>query len=84
MDDSATDRHVLSNILTRHGYRVGLAKNGEESRVMTKETMDLISMDVIMPGLDGFQATRKTVRDKVTPQIPVILSTANSQTTDKI
>lgn len=51
---------------------------------MTKETMDLISMDVIMPGLDGFQATRKTVRDKVTPQIPVILSTANSQTTDKI
>ena len=51
---------------------------------MTKETMDLISMDVIMPGLDGFQATRKTVRDEVTPQIPVILSTANSQTTDKI
>lgn len=85
IDDSATDRHVLSSILTESGYQVGTAQSGEEGVAKIKETRpDLILMDVVMPGINGFQATRILARDHSTRHIPIILCTTKNQETDKI
>lgn len=85
VDDSATDRHILSNILTRGGYQVGFASNGEDGVAMSKEgSPDLVLMDVVMPGLNGFQATRMITKNKATMHIPIILCTTKSQPTDRI
>ncbi len=85
VDDSATERHILSNILTRNGYQIGVAGSGEEGVAKTREMMpDLILMDVVMPGLNGFQATRIIARDRMTQHIPIIICTTKGQETDKI
>ncbi|WP_028460648.1 response regulator [Nitrosomonas cryotolerans] len=85
VDDSPTERHILSNILTRNGYQIGVAGSGEEGVAKTREMMpDLILMDVVMPGLNGFQATRIIARDKTTQHIPIIICTTKGQETDKI
>lgn len=85
VDDSPTDRHVLSNILTRSGYQVGFANSGEDGVVMSKVGVpDLVLMDVVMPGLNGFEATRQIVKDKVTMHIPIIICSTKRQPTDKV
>jgi len=85
VDDSPTERHVLSEMLTSAGYEVIPSDSGEDS-IMKAKTMrpDLILMDVIMPGLNGFQATRAISRDEATKHIPIIMCTSKSQETDKI
>ena len=83
--DSPTERHVLSEMLTQAGYEVIASDSGEDSIVKAKTTRpDLILMDVIMPGLNGFQATRAISRDDATKHIPIIMCTSKSQETDKI
>lgn len=85
VDDSPTDRHVLRNILIENGYQVGIAESGEEGVSKIKESMpDLVLMDVVMPGMNGFQATRVLSRDEATQHIPIILCTSKGQETDKI
>lgn len=85
VDDSPTDRHVLSRMLTNNGYQVGTAESGEECVLKIKQYMpDLVLMDVVMPGINGFQATRMLARDDETRHIPVILCTSKDQETDKI
>ena len=85
IDDSPTDRHIISNILTKNGYQVGIAESGEEGVNKAKETWpDLVLMDVVMPGINGYQATRMLARDVTTRHIPVILCTTKDQKTDKI
>jgi twitching motility two-component system response regulator PilH len=85
VDDSPTERHVLNDLLTRAGFDVLASDNGEDAIVRAKETRpDLILMDVVMPGLNGFQATRAISRDPDTGAIPIILCTSKSQQTDKI
>lgn len=85
VDDSPTDRHVLSRMLTNNGYQVGTAESGEEGVLKIKQYMpDLVLMDVVMPGINGFQATRMLARDDETRHIPVILCTSKDQETDKI
>jgi len=85
VDDSATERHMLSDLLTKAGYDVLASDNGEDAIVKAREVKpDLILMDVVMPGLNGFQATRAISRDPVTKSIPVIMCTSKSQETDKI
>ncbi|GJL73296.1 MAG: protein PilH [Nitrosomonas sp.] len=85
VDDSPTDRHILSSILTRGGYQVGVVECGEDGLAIAKETHpDLVLMDVVMPGLNGFQVTRMLAKDKATMNIPVILCTTKGQPTDKI
>ena len=85
VDDSATERHMLKDLLTKAGYDVLSSESGEDAiakaRVMKP---DLILMDVVMPGLNGFQATRAISRDPETKSIPVIMCTSKSQETDKI
>jgi twitching motility two-component system response regulator PilH len=85
VDDSPTERHFLNDLLTREGYDVIASDNGEDAIVKARQRKpDLILMDVVMPGLNGFQATRAITRDPETKAIPVIMCTSKSQDTDRI
>ncbi len=85
VDDSPTERHFLVELLTRNGYQVVTAESGEEGINKAKaEHPDLVIMDVVMPGLNGYQATRTLTRDDETKNIPVFVCTTKSQETDKI
>jgi twitching motility two-component system response regulator PilH len=85
IDDSATERHILSQLLLGGGYEVSTAENGEEGIERAKQIKpDLIIMDVVMPGTNGFQATRALSKDEATKNIPVIICTTKTQETDKV
>ena len=85
VDDSPTERFFTVDVLTRAGYQVSTAENGEEGIAKAKALKpDLILMDVVMPGLNGYQATRTLTRDESTSNIPVIVCTSKGQETDKI
>jgi twitching motility two-component system response regulator PilH len=85
VDDSPTEVHVMKNALERHGYRIESASDGAEAIVKAKALKpDLIFMDVVMPGVNGFQATRKLSADPETKSIPVIMVTSKDQETDRI
>ncbi len=85
VDDSATERHVLVTLLEGRGYTVVTASNGEEGVAAAKrELPDVILMDVVMPGINGYQATRTISREEDTKHIPVIMCTSKDQETDKI
>jgi twitching motility two-component system response regulator PilH len=85
VDDSPTERHVLNDMLTKAGYEVVASDNGEDAILKAKTVKpDLILMDVVMPGLNGFQATRAISRDPATRAVPIIICTSKGQETDKI
>jgi twitching motility two-component system response regulator PilH len=85
VDDSPTDRQYMLETLAKKGFQVVVAENGEDAIVMAKaELPDLILMDVVMPGLNGYQATRQITRDDATKHIPVIMCTSKGADTDKI
>lgn len=85
VDDSPTERHFLVELLSKNGYQVITAENGEDGIAKAKaELPDLVLMDVVMPGLNGYQATRTLTRDVATKNIPVIVCTSKGQETDKI
>ncbi len=85
IEDSATESLVFSRMLKDHGYEVTTASNGEEGIRKARELKpDLILMDVLMPGVNGFQATRRLARDPETAPIPVIMVTSKNQETDRI
>ena len=83
IDDSPTERHFLTEILSKNNYQVITAVNGEEGvEKARKEVPDLILMDVVMPGLNGYQATRTLTRDEQTKHIPILVCTYKGQETD--
>ena len=85
VDDSPTERAFLEALLVKSGYTVVVANSGEEGVEKAKADLpDLILMDVVMPGLNGFQATRAITRDDATKHIPVFICTTKDQETDKI
>jgi twitching motility two-component system response regulator PilH len=85
VDDSPTERLAMTELLQRNGYGVITAESGDEAIVKAKaEKPDLILMDVVMPGTNGYQATRTLTRDEATRRIPVIMCTSKNQETDKI
>ena len=85
VDDSKTELHHLSGILGRRGYAVRTAENGEETmRRLAEDKPDLILMDVVMPGQNGFQLTRAITRDPRYADVPVIMCTSKNQETDKV
>ena len=85
VDDSPTERHVLLELLTRNGYQVSTAESGEEGIEKARaELPDLILMDVVMPGQNGFQLTRTITRDPRYADVPVIMCTSKGQETDKV
>ncbi len=85
VDDSKTELHHLSDVLGKRGYTVRTAENGEEAmRRLEEEKPDLILMDVVMPGQNGFQLTRAITRDPRFSGVPVIMCTSKNQETDKV
>jgi twitching motility two-component system response regulator PilH len=85
VDDSPTERLFLTSLLRKSGYEVLTAENGEQGVALAKsEKPDLVLMDVVMPGLNGFQATRQLSRDPDTQKIPVIMCTTKGQETDRV
>lgn len=85
VDDSPTERHVLTELLVKNGYQVVIADSGEQAVLLAKQEMpDLILMDVVMPGMNGYQATRTISREEATRHIPILMCTSKGQETDKI
>jgi twitching motility two-component system response regulator PilH len=84
VEDSATDRQFLSDLLSKNGFKVDTAQNAEEALAKAKQLKpDLVLMDIVMPGQNGFQATRTLSKDEATKQIPIIICTSKGQDTDK-
>ncbi|MET0266733.1 MAG: response regulator [Duganella sp.] len=85
VDDSPTERYYLTDILVQHGYTVDVAESGEEALARLRtDKPDLILMDVVMPGANGFQVTRSIARDPALKEIPVIICSSKDQETDRI
>lgn len=85
VDDSPTDTHLLKKILEKNGFNTLTAADADEGiQVAKREKPDLILMDVVMPGLNGFQATRELSSDPDTSTIPVIIVTRKDQQVDRV
>ncbi|MBM1185795.1 MULTISPECIES: twitching motility response regulator PilH [Pseudomonas] len=85
VDDSPTEMFKLTGMLEKHGHQVLQAANGADGVALArKEKPDLVLMDIVMPGLNGFQATRQLTKDPETQGIPVIVVTTKDQETDMV
>lgn len=85
VDDSPTETFRFREILAKNGYTTLEATNGADGVIAAKtELPDLILMDVVMPGVNGFQATRQITRDPVTKNIPIIIVSTKDQATDRL
>ena len=85
VDDSKTELHFMSDLLGKRGYTVRTAENADDAmRRLGEEKPDLILMDVVMPGQNGFQLTRAITRDPRFSNVPVIMCTSKNQETDKV
>lgn len=85
VDDSPTETHVLKTMLEKNGYQVSVAQTGEDGiKLAQQETPDVILMDIVMPGVNGFQATRKLSKDPGTSAIPIVMISTKDQDTDRI
>lgn len=85
VDDSPTELHLFQKMLDKNGFVTLVADSGEDGLKQARSARpDCILMDVVMPGMNGFQATRKLTQDPATAGIPVIMVTTKDQETDKI
>ena len=85
VDDSPVERLALQEVLGRNGYQVLTAENGEQAIARSRsDHPDLILMDVVMPGMNGYQATRTISRHDETRDIPIIMCTSKGQETDRV
>ena len=85
VDDSKTELHFLSDLLTKRGYKVRTAENADEAmKRLGEDKPDLILMDVVMPGQNGFQLTRAITRDPLYADVPIIMCTSKNQETDSV
>ena len=85
VDDSPTEVFVMQKALEKHGFKTASAENGEEGIRKAKDMKpDLIFMDIVMPGVNGYQATRVLNSDPETSLIPIIMVTTKGQETDRV
>ncbi len=85
VDDTPANLQLLVDYLPQHGLRVLVARTGERALEQVQHTRpDLILLDVMMPGLNGFETCRQLKADPMTRDIPVIFMTALSETSDKV
>ncbi len=85
VDDSPTEIYKFREMLERHGHQVLEAANGADGvAIAGKALPDVVLMDVVMPGLNGFQATRQLSKGAGTAHIPVIIVTTKDQETDRV
>ncbi len=85
VDDSKTEAMFLTDLLTRQGFSVRTAEDADDAfRKLADEVPDLILMDVVMPGQNGFQLTRAISRDPQFSHVPIIMCTSKNQETDRV
>lgn len=85
IEDSPTDAHVMARLLERHGHQVVHADSAETGVERARTDLpDLVLMDVILPGMNGFQATRQLSKDPKTQHIPVIIVSTKGMETDRV
>jgi twitching motility two-component system response regulator PilH len=85
VEDSPTQAYFTTKVLERNGYEVIVARNGEEGIDFAREQLpDLVIMDVVMPGANGFQATRRLSGDHNTRHIPIVMLSSKDQMADKV
>ncbi|WP_333275974.1 MULTISPECIES: response regulator [unclassified Microcoleus] len=85
VDDTPSNLQVLFDVLSGQDYRVAIAKNGETALQRVQSSgPDLILLDVMMPGIDGFETCKRLKANSDTRDIPVIFMTALSDSVDKI
>ncbi len=85
VDDSPTETYKLTSILEKNGHTVLAAETGEAGVVIAKEQQpDVVLMDIVMPGLNGFQATRQLSKAAETSHIPVVIVSTKDQETDRV
>ena len=85
VDDSPTEMFKLTGMLEKHGHVALKAENGADGVALARqEKPDAVLMDIVMPGLNGFQATRQLSKDPETNHIPVIMVTTKDQETDMV
>ncbi len=85
VDDSPTEMFRFREILQRNGHQVLEATNGADGVAAARaEIPDLVLMDVVMPGMNGFQATRQITRGAETNKIPVVIVSTKDQETDRV
>ena len=85
VDDSKTELMFMTDLLQKNGFTVKTAENAEDAfRRLAEEKPDLILMDVVMPGQNGFQLTRAITRDPLYADVPIIMCTSKNQETDRV
>ena len=85
VDDSKTELMFLTDLLIKNGFTVKTAENAEDAfRRLAEDKPDLILMDVVMPGQNGFQLTRAISRDPLYSGVPIIMCTSKNQETDRV
>lgn len=85
VDDSPTEIHHFKEMLESMGYEVITAENGRDGvKMAVSEQPDVVLMDIVMPDMNGFQATRQICRGAETQHIPVIIVSSKNQETDKV
>ena len=85
VDDSKTELMYLTDLLVKNGFSVKTAENAEEAfRRLTEEKPELILMDIVMPGQNGYQLTRSISRDPEYANIPIMMCTSKNQETDRV
>lgn len=84
VEDNEMNRDMLSRRLSRRGFEVVIAVNGQEGVEMTQqENPDIVLMDMSLPVLDGWEATRRLKADEETKHIPIIALTAHAMAGDR-
>lgn len=85
VDDSKTELMFLTDLLGKNGFTVKTADNAENAfRRLAEDKPELILMDVVMPGKNGFQLTRAISRDPLYSDIPIIMCTSKNQESDRV
>lgn len=85
VDDSPTETYKFKAILEKHGHEVLEAENGADGVAKARQELpDVVLMDVVMPGLNGFQATRQLTKGSETAHIPIVIVTTKDQETDRV
>ncbi len=85
VDDSPTEIYQFKEMLEELGHEVIIAENGRDGvSLAASEQPDVVLMDIVMPGMNGFQATRQIAREEATKHIPVIIVSSKNQETDKV
>ena len=85
VDDSKTELMFLTDLLVKRGFSVKTAENAEDAfRRLAEDKPELILMDVVMPGQNGFQLTRAITRNPLYSDIPIIMCSSKNQETDRV